>query len=556
MGDMGKRVTENNKELARLMRGLTAEDADPFAGQNPEEVAVDTGHAGLDASQFVRLDTLHADPAVPLDADTPADEAGEVLARHLRPMGAVGEYGPPAMFAIYPLVDKVVPSMEVSGIVGDTNHGSGYHRSRNGLKAQGNAGDYSIQLPADKRGDGNACTAIDLKFSARDMRLVTARLMTAFKPDAQGNYDPRIEPCREFFGTLNGTSVTGWNRAQTGRPVGYVTSDDSHLWHVHISVFRDYATDRNQMLGLAEVLAGKPAGAYGWHDPNATTTDTPRPVDADLPTPEEATVRLVVELDAPGAGNWQGAVQNAATKEWVLAEAVPTASGVDDMVLHRFTKEGTPVDKMVLVGAGHWTAFGVSDTNVIWGTWNEGTNDVVTIQYQGGARATKRDTTPMHAFSTGNVQVSFSPSRDWLVYRLIKKTTEEYRRYSKADVLAGLDNQRGKTVVVQRDPARVVQGFSLRNRNLAVLTGASNKPSFIDRYSFDTGEHTGRLDVTEVGFTDAERAAAAAPDGRPLGKREVEGMDGRRFCVKVWQGDGKGADGHARVLRVYETDFI
>lgn len=559
MGDMGKRVTENNRELARLMARLTPEDIDPFDAQTglDPELVVDSGHDGLTPDHFVRLDHLVADPEVPLDSDSDVDEVGQVLARHLGPRGAAGEHGPAAMFAIYPLVDKTTPSMEVSGIVGDTKHGSGYHRSRNGLRAQGKGSDYSIQLPADKRGDGDACTAIDLKFSARDMKLVTARLMVACKPDSKGNYDPRIEPVREFFGTLNGSTVTGWNRAVTGRPVGYVTSDSSHLWHVHVSVFRDYGDDRNRMLGLAEVLAGKPAGAFGWHDPDSPTKPVVKPTPVvGLPDADEATVRLVAELDAPGAGNWQGAVQNAVSGEWILAQSTPNGTGGEDVRLHRFTKECAYRDTMLLLGAGHWTSFGVSDTNVIWGTWNEGTNDIVTVQYKGGTQVTKKDTSIMHAFSTGNVQVSFSPSRDWLVYRLIKKDTEEYRRYRKSDVLAGNDAPVGEPVIVKRSPDRVVQGFSLRNRNLAVLTGAANKPSHIERYSFETGKATGRQDVTAVGFTKAEHQAALAAGGLPLGKREVEGMDGRRFGVKVWEGDTAGADGHSRVLRIYETDFI
>ena len=556
MGDMGRRVTENDDELARLLRGLTAEDAAPFGDKTVHELSelevVDAGHEGLTAQHFVRLERLHEDPEVPLDADTPAEEAGEVLARHLGPRGAAGELGPAAMFAIYPLVDRTTPSMEVSGIVGNTRHGSGYHRSRNGLRAQGKGGDYSIQLPADKRGDGNACSGIDLKFSSRDMKLVTARLMAAFKPKG-GKYDPRIECCREFFGTLDGVHVTGWNRAVTGRPVGYVTSDASHLWHVHVSVFRDYATDRNRMLGLAEVLAGKPAGAFGWHDPDKPT-EKPAPVPV-VPDPKDADVRLVAELDAPGAGNWQGAVQNAVTGEWILAQARPRTDNpdVEDVVLHRFTRSCAYRDSMTLLACTHPTGFGVSDTNVIWLTWNDSVNDVVTIQYEAGKEARKSDASPMHVFSTGNVQISFSPSRDWCVLRRIRKTTEEYRRYRKADVLAGNDAQVGETVIVQRSPDRVVQGFSLRNRNLGILTGRADGPSFIERYSFDTGKSTGRLDVTDVGFSAAELAASGK---RAPGKREVEGMDGRRFGVKLWQGEGAGSDGHSRVLRVYETDFL
>jgi hypothetical protein len=511
-------------ELEHLLAGLTAADIDPVAELDHVD-HIDSGHTDLTHQHFAPLADYTNDPLVPFGPDDTPDTVGEGLKATLGPFGAVGEYGPAAMYAIYPLVDKVIPSMEVSGIVGDTNHGSGYHRSRNGLKGQGKGGDYSIQLPADRRGDGNACTAIDLKFSARDMRLVSARLMVAFKPDAKGNYDPRIECCREFFGTINGTAVTGWNRAVTGRPVGYVTSDASHLWHVHVSVFRDYATDRNRMLGLAEVLAGKPVGAFGWKDPDAKAPVVPPPPP---PPPAAPEFTQVVELDAPGAGNWQCAVQNIVSGEWFIGHSRGRADGLEDTVVYRFDKSGKYQDSMTVLKGAHLYGFGVSDTNVLWLPHNEGGNDIITVQYEPGTTKTKADGTQMHVFTDNRAQVSFSPSRDWVCIWERDAHTDTYRRYAKQNVLDGLDQPKGVAVAIPRTAGRVVQGFSLVNDNLYLLLGAADAPASIEKWSFTTGKKLQTVPITQLGLLAGE-----------TGMREPEGMDGRHFGIKVLQGSAR-----------------
>ncbi len=173
---------------------------------------------------------------------------------------------PAALHDIYRLIKPHLPSREISGIINDGNN-SGYHPSRNVLIAKGRSNDYSLQAPADLRGDANLASAIDIKFNDAEMRLVSSRLRAACTPDAEGDYDPRIECIREFIGTVNGHDVCGYNRFRTGRPVGWYPSgysDASHLWHVHISIFRDRPGDTVAMIGLAEVIAGLSAGALGW----------------------------------------------------------------------------------------------------------------------------------------------------------------------------------------------------------------------------------------------------------------------------------------------------
>jgi hypothetical protein len=166
---------------------------------------------------------------------------------------------PAALINIYKAIEASdqYGSMRRGGIVGDVRHQArgGYHISR---ADQTSSSNYSVQAPADKRGPSNLASGIDLTMSPSDMKKMTSRLMAACKTNhANPAAEPRIECIREFFGTLNGTTVTGWNRyASSNRGVGYTTSDSSHLWHVHVSIFRDYCDDPAKMKGLVDILLG------------------------------------------------------------------------------------------------------------------------------------------------------------------------------------------------------------------------------------------------------------------------------------------------------------
>jgi hypothetical protein len=159
---------------------------------------------------------------------------------------ATGEYAPGAILW---LADQItgpggIGSASLSGIIGDSSHTYGYHRCRNVLPGN----DYSVVLAKDKLGDGWAAAALDISYSDSDMKLVTGRLMKAMKAR-----DPRISPyVREFFGTLNGTTVTGWDSHSNG----YTSSDDSHLWHVHFSFYREYVNNQTIMAGIRDVNLG------------------------------------------------------------------------------------------------------------------------------------------------------------------------------------------------------------------------------------------------------------------------------------------------------------
>lgn len=199
---------------------------------------------------------------------------------------------PPALNRIYDLIAPHLSSDKRGGIANANS--PGYHTSRADLIRQGRPSDYSIQAPADKRGNANYASGIDITLSDAEMKLVTNRLRKACTP-VNGDYDPRIECIREFIGTTDGRNVQGYNRYATGSgsrsTVGWKSSgfsDSSHLWHVHISVFRDYCDDDNKMRGLAEVIAGVTPGTFGWKGASSGDVEQP-PAPVETPKPAEPT---------------------------------------------------------------------------------------------------------------------------------------------------------------------------------------------------------------------------------------------------------------------------
>lgn len=156
------------------------------------------------------------------------------------------EYAPSAIRWLADEIIDVVPSAEMSGIVGDPSHTYGYHRARNALPSS----DYSVQTSPDKQGDGWAASALDIKMNSTHMKLVTKRLLASAK-DAN---DPRLNALREFFGTTDGSSVAGWD-CYYGREAH--SDDSSHTWHIHMSILRKYANDRAALAGVRSVFIGE-----------------------------------------------------------------------------------------------------------------------------------------------------------------------------------------------------------------------------------------------------------------------------------------------------------
>lgn len=159
------------------------------------------------------------------------------------------DYAPNAIVNAGRRADREIPGSTFSGVKGDNRHFYGYHRGRCVLK-----GDYSTRLPLDKKGPACACSALDMSFTKSQMKVVTSRLRaSALDPN-----DPRMEPVREFYGTLNGSSVFGFTKDDLDGPWRGSSSDKSHLWHIHISFFRAFAENAKAIDGVIDVMAGVP----------------------------------------------------------------------------------------------------------------------------------------------------------------------------------------------------------------------------------------------------------------------------------------------------------
>lgn len=174
----------------------------------------------------------------------------------------MSSYAPQAIYAMYEIVRPHISSMEESGIVGNSAHTYGYHCARNDLLRDGHYDDYSISTdPRDKLGDGTAASAIDMKLSPSDMITVSKRLISLSQA-----HDPRLVALREFFGTVDGRNTTGYSPYRNSYES---TGDMSHLWHIHLSIVREFSNDFAACAGIAQALAGVPL--------HSTPAPTPAP---------------------------------------------------------------------------------------------------------------------------------------------------------------------------------------------------------------------------------------------------------------------------------------
>lgn len=137
-----------------------------------------------------------------------------------------------------------------AGIVGDTRHRleGGYHISR---EDQSSA-NYSVARFGDDRlGPSNLAAAVDMTMDTAAMRLVTGRLVTAWRRS-----DPRLDHVRALNGTLDGINAIRCDAANPD-PNTLNTSSSDHCWHIHMELFRRWADDMNTMRDVLSVITGE-----------------------------------------------------------------------------------------------------------------------------------------------------------------------------------------------------------------------------------------------------------------------------------------------------------
>lgn len=140
------------------------------------------------------------------------------------------EYVPPALKAFSARV-----STRLGCIVyhkGDKNHLNGRHRSRHWSLRSEFCTDrsYGTSDARDKTGPGDAIRAADIMISGSLIRAVCRGLDEAVRAG-------RLPEVAEWFGTLDGQTVSGWYQGQPS------DSDRSHLTHLHLGVWTDSVDD-------------------------------------------------------------------------------------------------------------------------------------------------------------------------------------------------------------------------------------------------------------------------------------------------------------------------
>lgn len=167
-----------------------------------------------------------------------------------------------ALWRLWTDFDAAVASALLGGIWANK---PGYHDYPDGLSST----DYSLaHVAADRRGSRSKASAIDLTLSAADMKLVTGRLDKAARARDRRLYLRGGPTLREFIGTLNGSTVYCWVFTG-GVPLGVGADsgvdwgrDSSHLWHIHLSIIRQYAEDWTALDGVLSVMRGETLAAY------------------------------------------------------------------------------------------------------------------------------------------------------------------------------------------------------------------------------------------------------------------------------------------------------
>jgi hypothetical protein len=143
----------------------------------------------------------------------------------------------------------MTPGVRLGGIYAAK---SGYHNTVNANKANW-PGNYSIRLPLDLRGQFDKARAIDWTMSESEMIKRTGYLRRA----ALHQDDDRLRCMREFIGTLDGKNVYCLIRNADGLWEFDGGRDNSHLWHVHGSIFTIYVNDWSELRKLVSVWSGQ-----------------------------------------------------------------------------------------------------------------------------------------------------------------------------------------------------------------------------------------------------------------------------------------------------------
>lgn len=156
------------------------------------------------------------------------------------------EYEPPALAAFNGgLRARFGLSRSECGSKGDNRHLHGRHRSRRWCLTSVfcDDRDYGTVDSRDKSGPADALRATDVGITGAALRGATARLLAAKRAG-------RLPQLAEFFGTVDGTTVTGWFEGRQS------SSDSSHLYHLHLGYWTASTDDAVFFAELFDLITG------------------------------------------------------------------------------------------------------------------------------------------------------------------------------------------------------------------------------------------------------------------------------------------------------------
>lgn len=158
------------------------------------------------------------------------------------------------------------------GAPGDNNHLYGRHRSanwdRNSIYCTNRS--YGTTNAKDKAGDQNWYRAIDTGIQGQTLIDASHRVDALVRSG-------RVPGVAEWFGTFDGQVVVGWYEGHAS------SSDDSHLYHLHVGLWNQYANDPVTLDLVYAAITGEDDGMptaeelWNWVPPNDPANGFPNP---------------------------------------------------------------------------------------------------------------------------------------------------------------------------------------------------------------------------------------------------------------------------------------
>jgi peptidoglycan hydrolase-like protein with peptidoglycan-binding domain len=183
---------------------------------------------------------------------------------------------------------ELEPGTQLGGIYADK---SGYHNTRDRNRSRW-PGNYSIRESEDLGGPADKAAAFDWTFpDAQAGRYATiAKYTQRLLASGRDRNDPRLDGLREFYGQADtDRGVEGWDC----RHLYDITSDSSHLWHIHLSFDRDKVLSYALVDAVFSVLRGETVAEWR---ARTGTAPAPEPPPAGGHQPGSRTLRLTNPL--------------------------------------------------------------------------------------------------------------------------------------------------------------------------------------------------------------------------------------------------------------------